>query len=178
MKFYIFIQNNKIIGAGQAEILNDDIEAIEVSEEIYNAYCQDNDKVIYDVEKHEVIFNPNYEQVLYKRREEKFNKEFFETSSGYIRRKATMKDGSQKDFISDLIPLMGTIENVPIIAYDKPDFSKEVTEEVLVGLQKVVKSTPELVQECKNQAIIDFYGFNPINLLQQQENEDAEEIEE
>ena len=35
-----------------------------------------------------------------KEREEEFNKEFFLTSLGYIRRKVTMKTGEVKDFLS------------------------------------------------------------------------------
>jgi len=177
MKYYIFIQNNEIIGAGQAEILNTDINTVEVSEEIYNKFIEDKDSVIWDIEKEKVVENPDYEEIKARQREEDFHSQFFKTSLGYIRRQARMKDGKTKDFISDLIPLMESTPGIPIIAYKEPDFTKEVTEDVLIGLQVVVQSSPEFIKECKDQAIIDFYGYNPIELmaLQQQQEEPTEE---
>ena len=88
-----------------------------------------------------------------------------------------MKDGKIKDFISDLIPLMESTPGIPIIAYKEPDFTKEVTEDVLIGLQVVVSTSPEFIKECKDQAIVDFYGYNPIELLaiQQQEKPTEEQ---
>jgi hypothetical protein len=166
--YYIFIQNsdNTIIGSGQVKLLDINVNVVEVTKEIYDLFNRDREAVIYDSENNEVIENPSYDEILAHRREEEFNQAFFETSVGYIRRKATMKDGfTQKDFISDLLPLMEGTPGVPIIVYEKPDFTQEVTEEVLIGLQKIVQSTPELIQECKNQAIIDFYGYNPMDML-------------
>ena len=98
-------------------------------------------------------------------REEEFNRNFFPTSLGYIKRQVTMQNGVTKDFITDLIPLMMDIPGVPVIVYGKPDFTQEVTDETLLGLQKFVKSTPELIKECRAQAIIDFYGYNPVEDL-------------
>ena len=177
MKFYIFIQDNNIIGAGQAELIADNVNTIEVIEDIYNMFVEDRDMVAWDSENKQVIKNPNYEQIKAEKREAEFNMNFFKTSLGYIKRQVTMKDGfTTKDFITDLIPLMMDIPGVPVIVYDKPDFTKEVTEEMLLSLQRFVKSTPELIKECKAQAIIDFYGFNPVEeLLYPQEPEPTPE---
>ena len=166
MKFYIFIQDNNIIGAGQAELIADNVNTIEVIEDIYNMFVEDKDLIIWDSENKQIIKNPNYEQAKAEKREAEFNMSFFKTSLGYIKRQVTMKDGfTTKDFITALIPLMMDIPGVPVIVYDKPDFTKEVTEEMLLSLQRFVKSTPELIKECKAQAIIDFYGFNPVEDL-------------
>ena len=165
MKFYIFIQNNEIMGAGQAELVAEDVNTIEVTEDIYNMFVEDRDQVTWDAENKQIIKNPNYEQIKAEKREAEFNANFFPTSLGYIKRQVTMQNGVTKDFITDLIPLMMDIPGVPVIVYGKPDFTKEVTEEMLLGLQQFVKSTPELIKECKEQAIIDFYGFNPVKDL-------------
>ena len=105
MKYYIFIQNNEIIGAGQAEILNTDINTVEVSEEIYNKFIEDKDSVVWDIDKEEVVENPDYEEIKARQREEEFHSQFFKTSLGYIRRQARMKDGKIKDFgkVEDVI---------------------------------------------------------------------------
>ncbi len=165
MKFYIFIQNNEIIGAGQAEILTTGVNTIEVSEDIYNMFIEDKDFITWDAKEKKVIKNPKYAEIKAQQREEEFNRNFFPTSLGYIKRQVTMQNGATKDFITDLIPLMMDIPGVPVIVYGKPDFTQEVTEETLIGLQQFVKSTPELIKECRAQAIIDFYGFNPVEDL-------------
>ena len=177
MEHYIFILNDQIIGAGLIPIVNNlplieaGVKAISVSKEIYNAYITDNNSIIWDTELELIIMNPDYSNIMAQKREAEFNREFFRTSFGYIRRKAHMKDGSTKDFITDLIPLMIGTPNIPVIVYSKPDFAFEVTEETLIGLQSVIMSSPELISECKNQAIIDFYGYNPMEILQQQNGE-------
>lgn len=173
--YYIFVKNDVIIGSGETPLLNEDIKRIEVSEEIYNKYNNDNDSVIWDAENEDVIDNPEYEEIKASQREQEFHSQFFHTSLGYIRRQARMKDGKTKDFISDLIPLMESTPGIPIIAYKEPNFTKEVTEDVLIGLQVVVQSSPEFIKECKDQAIIDFYGYNPIELLALQQEEPIEE---
>ena len=171
MEYYIFVLDNQIIGAGQAHLLNDDIIEVTVSEEVYNAYNNDNRSMIWDEETEDIIPNPQYEELLAQEREEEFHVNFFHTSLGYIRRKVHMKDGSIKDFISDLIPLMENTPGIPIIAYGTPDFTKEITEEILIGLQTIVNTTPEFIKECKDQAIVDFYGYNPLELLMMQQGE-------
>ena len=57
--YYLFIENDKINGCGQAQCLNDNIQNIEVTEEVFNTYIEDNLRYIWDGEN--VIENPNYE---------------------------------------------------------------------------------------------------------------------
>lgn len=56
MSNFVFIKDKKINGKGQVKCLNDDIQNIVVSDEIYN----DLERYIY--QDGEVILNPNYEQ--------------------------------------------------------------------------------------------------------------------
>lgn len=58
--YYIFVENNELNGCGQAQCINENIQNIEVSEEIYNAYIEDNLRYIWNGT--EVIPNPDYEQ--------------------------------------------------------------------------------------------------------------------
>ena len=74
----------------------------------------------------------------------KFHKEFFNTSLGYVRRKVTMKDGTVKDFLADILPILKP--NVPILTY---------TED---GLQNKILVTEGFIDECKAQVLADFYG--------------------
>lgn len=73
-----------------------------------------------------------------------FNKQFFNTSLGYVRRKVTMKDGSTKDFLSDILPLLAP--GVPVLTY-----TRELE-------QSKVIVTEQFINECKQQVLIDFYG--------------------
>jgi hypothetical protein len=59
MKYYIYIENGKINGCGQGECLNEDIQNIEVTEEVFNNFC--NDPLLYVWDGEEIIENPNYE---------------------------------------------------------------------------------------------------------------------
>lgn len=62
MKYYIYVQNNSLKGAGCARCLNEEIQNIEVTETICKDYISDNEKYIYSEEK--IIPNPNYEKIL------------------------------------------------------------------------------------------------------------------
>lgn len=103
-----------------------------------------------------------YEQEQADRREVEFNKAFFNTSLGYIRRAVTMQDGSKKDFLSDLLPVisMGVQggQTVNILAYDKPPFDKDVEDWTEYQHQTVV--TPQFIQECFMQLSNDFLPIN------------------
>lgn len=57
--YYFFIENGKINGCGQCQCMNDEIQNVEVSEEVFSAFIEDNLRYIWDGEK--VIENPNYE---------------------------------------------------------------------------------------------------------------------
>lgn len=95
-------------------------------------------------------------------REAEFNVEFFQTSLGYIRRSVTMANGSHKDFLSDLLPAISASvqmgQTVNIIAYDKPDFTEEVTD--WTEYQNIVAVTPQFIQECFIQLGNDFLPIN------------------
>ena len=109
-----------------------------------------------------LILNPDYEQEEAERREAEFNKAFFNTSLGYVRRAVTMADGSHKDFLSDLLHVisMGVQggQAVNILTYDKPPFDEDVTDWTEYQHQKVV--TPQFIQECFAQLANDFLPIN------------------
>lgn len=75
-----------------------------------------------------------------------FNKQFFLTSLGYVRRSVTMQDGSKRDFLCDILPLLEV--GVPILTY-----TRELE-------QSQVQVTEQFLNECKQQMLIDFYGGN------------------
>ena len=108
------------------------------------------------------VINENYEAEVQQERAAKFKSEFFETSLGWIRRKVNMKDGSKKDFLSDmLLQIKAGIElgkTIEIITYSTPDFSQELTAEYIVTLQQKKNATLKFIQECLLQSVADFYG--------------------
>ena len=108
------------------------------------------------------VINPNYEQEQAERREAEFNKAFFNTSLGYIRRAVTMADGSKKDFLSDLLPVisMGVQSGMPvnILTYDEPPFDEDVTD--WTEYQHQVTVTAQFIQECFRQLSNDFLPIN------------------
>lgn len=73
-----------------------------------------------------------------------FNKQFFKTSLGYVRRSVTMKDGSTKDFLTDILPML--VVGVPILVY-----SRDLE-------QTRIQVTESFINECKQQLFVDFYG--------------------
>ena len=60
MAYYIFIEDNKINGAGQARILNEEIINLEVAESLYNAFVESPDMYIWNGNK--VVVDPDYEE--------------------------------------------------------------------------------------------------------------------
>ena len=73
-----------------------------------------------------------------------FDKEFFKTSLGYVRRNVSMKTGEVKDFLADILPVLEV--GVPIIFYDRDlNQSKKMVTEVFLA-------------ECKEQILKDFWG--------------------
>ena len=149
------VRNEQIIDMN-SNYLDADIINVEVTDNIYDIWKNDKNKVVY--KDGEVIIDPEYEEKQAQQREEQFNKEFFQTSLGYIRREVSMATGETKDFLSDLLPTisMGVQIGRPvqIIAYDKPDFTQEITD--WAELQNVKTVTAEFVQECFLQLSNDF----------------------
>ena len=150
--FYAFITNNKIDGKGQCECTGEDTFSIEITEEVYNNL----DRYIYS--NGEIILNPNYEQEKAEKRQSNFETEFFNTSLGWIRRQVNMKDGSTKDFLSDLLPAISMALNsgiaTPIITYKTPDFTHDITD--LTIYQEIKQVTPQFIQDCFNRLSADF----------------------
>lgn len=109
-----------------------------------------------------LVLNPNYEEEQAERREAEFNKAFFNTSLGYIRRAVTMADGSKKDFLSDLLPAIfasvSAGKSVNLYAYDKPPFDEDV--EDWTEYQHLVIATPQFINECFDQLGKDFAPIN------------------
>lgn len=58
--YYIFIEDNKLNGCGECQILNDGFFNLEVSEELYNSYKENPDMYIWDGNK--VVVDPDYEE--------------------------------------------------------------------------------------------------------------------
>lgn len=103
-----------------------------------------------------------YEEEQAEKREADFNKAFFNTSLGYVRRSVTMADGSHKDFLSDLLPVisMGVQSGMPvnILTYDKPPFDHDIEDWTEYQHQVVV--TAQFIQECFLQLSADFAPIN------------------
>ena len=160
MTYYIFIEDDKTNGAGQCEISSPDVEIInfEVSEELYNSFNEDPDRYMWNGS--EIVENPDYEQQQANKRRKQFNKDFFNTSLGYIRRKVSMKTGETKDFLTDLLPVISMAVNsgqsVTIITYAEPDFTHDITD--LESLQEIKAETTKFIMECFNQVSTDFTG--------------------
>lgn len=99
-----------------------------------------------------------YESKLVEARKAQFNKDFFLTSLGYIRRKVSMATGETKDFLSDLLPTisMGVNSGQPvnIITYNEPDFTADKID--WESLQSVKTVDAQFVQECFLQLSNDF----------------------
>lgn len=106
------------------------------------------------------VIDENYEQKMAKKRKETFEKEFFLTSIGWIRRNVRMKDGSSKNFLSDLlIPIKTGLElgqEVVIITYKTPDFNNDLNSDYMLSLQERKSATPDFIQDCLTQLVNDF----------------------
>ena len=102
------------------------------------------------------------EEEKIKERQTEFEKDFFLTSLGYIRRKVSMATGETKDFLCDLLPAITTGitlgQEIPIITYKQPDFTKEFTLEYLESLQEIKIATQQFCTECALQISTDFMG--------------------
>lgn len=104
------------------------------------------------------VIDSEYETKQAEERKKAFETAFFATSLGWIRRSVSMKDGSTKSFLTDLLPQL--VAGIPVLAYALPDFTKEVE---IVDYQQKVIVTEQFIQECKNQLYADFYGDMPVS---------------
>lgn len=113
--------------------------------------------VVYDETEEEA------EERMANQRELQFDKDFFRTSLGYIRRSVTMENGGQKDFLSDLFPTMafnytlGVAVNV--LAYNKPeDFSQDITDWTQYQHWETINQ--QFIVDCSTQLQNDFIPTN------------------
>ena len=124
------------------------------------------EKAYFALEKNEIIsggipvVDEDYESKVIQERKDNFEKEFFSTSLGWIRRSVTMCNGTRKNFLTDLLlPIKAGLESgreVTILAYKTPDFTQDLTLDYMVSLQERKQATPEFIQECLNQLVKDF----------------------
>lgn len=63
MTYYIYIENEKINGAGQAQLQKENCSNIEITQELYNLYTSNQDKYIWSGS--EIIENPEYENIIH-----------------------------------------------------------------------------------------------------------------
>lgn len=68
MTYYIHIENDNIISCGEVP-MGEGFTSIEVTEELYDAYKQDQDRYIYD--NGEIIENPDYEEIKRQKEQER-----------------------------------------------------------------------------------------------------------
>ena len=152
------VKENKVSDYADFEYAQDCLCTFLCTKKEYEEY-KDN----YRVENGQIVQISDKGEYLIKKRQENFEKNFFETGLGWIRRKVTMKDGSSKDFLSDLLlSIKAGIElgqNVEIITYKTPDFTKELTNEYMKSLQEIKSATLEFISECLMQIVKDF-GLN------------------
>lgn len=99
MAYYVFIENNQINGCGQCECLNDDILNVEVAEEVYNAFIEDNDLYIWDGEN--IVTNPDYEEV--KRQKERQRLDALTLTPADVERALYKAKGMDFEDLKDLI---------------------------------------------------------------------------
>ena len=79
--FYIFIDNGKINGCGQAQMLGENIINYEVEETFYNEFAENPDMYIWD--GLQVVENPNYEEEQAQKEHERIQ-ELFMTRSDFF----------------------------------------------------------------------------------------------
>ena len=72
MTYYIFIENEKLNGCGQARQLTEGVTNLEVEESLYNAYAENPDMYIWDGEA--VVENPNYAEEQAQKEKERIGK--------------------------------------------------------------------------------------------------------
>lgn len=71
MSYYIFVENDKLNGAGQCRCLNENIQNIEVEQSVYEQYIDDSDYYIWDGET--IVENPDYEDIKRQKEQERIN---------------------------------------------------------------------------------------------------------
>lgn len=140
MTYYIFLENGKINGCGQCPILNDDIQNIEVDKALYDDFCENPNKYLWDGEK--IVLNENYEAEQAEERKNKFYQEFISTSLGNYRLEPKGYANAQQsiDLVDRFVSKFGALTEQltdMMLFYKTPDFTKpeQCTEKWLVNNQ-------------------------------------------
>lgn len=138
MEYYLNVLNDKIISHSELpvqELYNLPVTRVTYEDYIKNPtkyYVKDNELCVKTLEEIEAD------------RQAQFDREFFKTSLGYVRRNVSMKTGETKDFLADILPVLEV--GVPVIFYDRDlNQSKKMVTEVFLA-------------ECKEQILKDFWG--------------------
>lgn len=141
MSYFILIKDNQILNATESKTLNEDIIDYEVDKVLYNDFCENPNKYLWDGEN--IVLNENYETELAQEREKTFYTQFIKTSLGNYRLEPKGYANAQQamDVTNTMAMALGglTEQLVPlVIFYETPDFTKEeeCTEEWLVAHQK------------------------------------------
>ncbi len=155
------IKDNNIYDYADYEYSNDCL-----STEVCTLKSFEENRELFIIKDGQIAFAENTEEIQAQKRKKEFEKAFFLTSLGWIRRKVTMKDGTIRDFLSDLLlPIRSGMEmgqNVEIITYKTPDFSKDMSLEYMESLQENKYSTMQFIQECLFQTVKDFRGAEEV----------------
>lgn len=181
MAFYLNVENGIVITASNERKDSSTVKSYSVPESMYYDYLAHPEKFKYDKTTDLVVVDPAYEEAQIAIREEGFKKEFFKTSLGWIRRKPTLADGTQDDFLNNDLPLFAIAlqSNTPVVlpvAYNLPDFTNELTDAYMISLQILNQPvTPQFIADCLQVKLKDFAGPT-----QEPEEEPAveEEVEE
>lgn len=137
-----------------------------LDKELYNLDDEmvytDDEYVLSDDLTEYVKKDAEWEEEQKQKRKATFEKEFFQTSLGWIRRAVNMADGSTKDFLSDLLPTISMAVQmgspVTVIAYNEPPFDEDITDWKPYQHQEVV--TAQFIRECFEQLQNDFLPRN------------------
>lgn len=141
MSYFILIKDNQILNATESKTLNEDIIDFEVDKVLYNDFCENPNKYLWDGEN--IVLNENYETELAQEREQTFYTHFIKTSLGNYRLEPKGYANAQQsiDVVNNNVNTLRSLtEELAkwIIFYETPDFSnaEECTEEWLVAHQK------------------------------------------
>ena len=158
------IKDNKIYDYADYEYAQDCLFTNICSKKVF-----EENRDCYVIENGQIAVAPDLDEILAEKRKEEFENSFFLTSLGWIRRKVTMKDGTVKDFLGDLLlPVKAGMElgqSVEIITYKTPDFSKNMDIKYMESLQELKLATVQFIQECLFQTVKDFRGEDASSMI-------------
>ena len=100
---YIFVKDGKVNGCGQCTIVGGGFTNIEVSEEVYNNFSEDNLTYIYDGEN--IVPNPNYEDE--KRARERQEKDLLTLTPADVERALLKAKGMDFDDLKVFLKTQG-----------------------------------------------------------------------